>query len=88
MGDHRKLDDRLRRYLDEDEAPTPVMSGSRMYVLGKLIAVAERAESLLNDVGPEGIDDTFVRLKLLRGITKLRELLDDVERALNRRSQF
>jgi hypothetical protein len=83
MDDKSRVDEKLRHYLYEDEEPrTPVASGGRMYVLGRLIAIVERAEGLLLDVGPEGIDDPFVRLKLLRGIARIRELLADVERHL------
>jgi hypothetical protein len=83
MGDKSRIDDKLRQYLYGQEEPkTPVASGGRMYVLGRLIAIVERAEGLLHDVGPEGIDDPFVRLKLLRGIGRIRELLADVERHL------
>jgi len=85
MVDNPKLDDKLRKYLfEEQERPTPVSSGGRMYVLGRLIAIVQRAEGLLLDIGPEGIDDPFVRIKLLRGIARMRDLLADVERHLAR----
>ena len=76
------LDEDLKRYLEDDEKPTPVMSSGRMYVIGKLIAIVERAEELLRVLGPGGIEDPFVRLKLLRGIARIRDLLSDVERHL------
>lgn len=76
------LDDRLKRYIAEDEAPTPI-AGNRTYVLGKLMAVIERTETTLREVGASWDPrDPFKRAALLRGIFRIRDLLNDVERHL------
>lgn len=75
-----ELDDFLKRYIAEDEVPTPI-AGNRTYVLGKLMAVIERTESTLREVGASWDPrDPFKRAALLRGIFRIRDLLNDVER--------
>lgn len=77
------IDRELQSYLT-DEQPTPLVQ-ERTYVLGKLIAVAERAEALMMDIGMGELDDPLVQTKIIRGVSRIRELLQDIDRHLVRR---
>lgn len=84
MGDDRRneLDTALQSYLtDEDITPTTQST----YVLGKLIAIVERAESTMMDIGAGDPDDPLVQTKVIRGMGRIRELLQDIERHLIQR---